>query len=93
MAVASSEQRRMRRAIRRDELKQIVPLSDSTIYDMERKGEFPQRYYLTSRSPVWDLGEVETWLETRKEMSRAKKIKLVKPDVRQRKTRPVRSAD
>ncbi|WP_298330543.1 AlpA family transcriptional regulator [Asticcacaulis sp.] len=90
--VTSLEQRSIRRAIRRDELKQIVPLSYSTIYDMERKGEFPQRFYLTSRSPVWDLGEVETWLEARKEMSRSKKVKVVTPDVRLRKARPVRSA-
>jgi predicted DNA-binding transcriptional regulator AlpA len=27
---------------------------------MEQRGEFPQRFYLTSRCVVWDLAEVET---------------------------------
>ncbi|MBB3990052.1 helix-turn-helix transcriptional regulator [Croceicoccus naphthovorans] len=47
------------RTIRRHELRQIVPLADTTIYDMEQRGEFPQRFYLTSRCVVWDLAEVE----------------------------------
>jgi predicted DNA-binding transcriptional regulator AlpA len=44
------------RTIRRHELREIVPLADTTIYDMEQRGEFPQRFYLTSRCVVWDLG-------------------------------------
>lgn len=47
-----------RRTIRRQQLREIVPLADSTIYDMEQR-EFPQRFYLTSRCVVWDLAEVE----------------------------------
>lgn len=31
------------RFVRRAELRLIVPLADTTIYDMECKGEFPQR--------------------------------------------------
>lgn len=30
-----------RRTIRKHELRQIVPLAESTIYEMERRGEFP----------------------------------------------------
>ena len=41
----------------------MVPLADSTIYEMEQRGEFPQRFYLTSRCVVWDLAEVEAWLQ------------------------------
>lgn len=48
----------MKRTIRRHELREIVPLADTTIYDMEQRGEFPHRFYLTSRCVVWDLGEV-----------------------------------
>jgi predicted DNA-binding transcriptional regulator AlpA len=44
-----------RRTIRRQQLIEIVPLGDSTISDMEQRGEFPQRCYLTSRCVVWDL--------------------------------------
>ena len=59
----SQEPPAVTRTIRRHELRQIVPLADTTIYDMEQRGEFPQRFYLTSRCVVWDLAEVEAWLE------------------------------
>ncbi len=79
------------RTIRRHELKEIVPLADTTIYDMEQRGEFPQRFYLTSRCVVWDLSEVEAWLEERRRASRAKAMKRAPiPDVQLRKTRPVK---
>lgn len=38
-----------RRTIRRQELRQIVPLAETTIYEMERRGEFPRRFNLTAR--------------------------------------------
>ena len=31
----------MRRTIRRSELRQIVPVADTTIYEMEQRGKFP----------------------------------------------------
>ena len=69
----SQEPPAVTRTIRRHELRQIVPLADTTIYDMEQRGEFPQRFYLTSRCVVWDLAEVEAWLEERRRASRAKR--------------------
>lgn len=81
-----------KRTIRRDQLREIVPLADTTIYDMEQRGEFPQRFYLTSRTVVWDLAEVEAWLEERRRASRANTAKRAPaPDVTLRKTRPVKS--
>ena len=81
----------IRRTIRRRELRQIVPVADSTIYEMEQRGEFPRRFYLTSRCVVWDLGEVEVWLEQRRQASDAKMIwRTPAPDVRLRKSRPVK---
>lgn len=77
-----------RRTIRRPELRQIVPLAETTIYEMERRGEFPRRFNLTPRCVVWDLAEVEAWVEERK---RAPRGRITRPDVRQRKTRPVRA--
>lgn len=75
------------RTIRRHELKQIVPLADSTIYEMEQRGEFPKRFALSPRCVVWNLAEVEAWLAER----RARPIERAQPpDVRQRRTRPVR---
>lgn len=77
-----------RRTIRRYELRQIVPLAETTIYEMERRGEFPRRFNLTPRCVVWDLAEVEAWIEERKQAPRAN---AAKPDVHLRKTRPVRT--
>ncbi|HFQ6068844.1 TPA: helix-turn-helix transcriptional regulator [Pseudomonas aeruginosa] len=77
-----------RRTIRRQDLRQIVPLSETTIYEMERRGEFPRRFNLTPRCVVWDLAEVEAWIEERKQAPRKE---ISKPDVRLRKTRPARA--
>lgn len=79
------------RTIRRPELRQIVPLSDTTIYEMEQRGEFPRRFYLTSRCVVWDLSEIEAWLKERRQASDAQQVKRApSPDVRQRRSRPVK---
>ena len=48
-----------RRTIRRKQLREMVPLADSTIYEKEQRGEFPRRFALSPRCVVWDLGEVE----------------------------------
>ena len=52
--------------ISRRQLLSIVPLSDRTIYNMEKRGDFPKRIALTSRNVAWDLGEVKAWIEGRK---------------------------
>ena len=79
------------RAIRRPELRRMVPLADTTIYEMEQRGEFPRRFYLTARCVVWDLAEVEGWIEERRRASNTSLIKRApSPDVRLRKARPVR---
>jgi prophage regulatory protein len=68
-----------------------VPLADTTIYELEQRGEFPRRFNLTARCVVWDLEEVETWLDERRRASDAAHInKAPSPDVRQRRARPVR---
>ncbi len=79
------------RTIRRHQLREMVPLADTTIYDMEQRGEFPRRFYLTSRCVVWDLAEVEAWLDERRRATRAKAVKRAPiPDVQLRKTRPIK---
>jgi prophage regulatory protein len=81
------------RTIRRHELRLIVPLADSTIYEMEKRREFPHRFNLTPRCVVQDLEEVETWLKQRRQTYLAGRAKIApSPDVRQRKTRRVRTA-
>ena len=80
---AGADPKTLRRTIRRTELRQIVPLADSTIYEMERRGEFPQRFFLTPRCVVWDLAEVMVWLDNRKHGDGAVK-KARAPDYRMR---------
>lgn len=87
----SSPESLSKRAIRRPELRRIVPLADTTIYEMEQRGEFPKRFFLTPRCVVWDLAEVEQWLEDRRLASAESSAeRTCGPDVRLRKTRPVR---
>jgi prophage regulatory protein len=80
----------LRKTIRRRQLRDMIPLADSTIYEMEQRGEFPRRFALSPRCIVWDLAEVEAWLLAR----RATPIRRAEhPDVTKRKTRPVRERD
>jgi len=78
------------RTIRRHQLRQIVPLADSTIYEMEKRGEFPRRFALSPRCIVWDLAEVEAWLATRRT---APIPRAQNPDVAKRRSRPVKGRD
>jgi prophage regulatory protein len=52
--------------INRKQLLSMVPLSERTILDMEKRGEFPRRFAITQRLVAWDLAEVEAWIEERK---------------------------
>jgi prophage regulatory protein len=80
-----------RPTIRRAELRRLVPVGDTTIYEMERRGEFPRRFFITPRCVVWDLGEVMAWIEERRRSSDADQTPAVRgPDVGRRKHRPVR---
>ncbi len=77
---APADPKGLRRTIRRTELRQIVPLADSTIYELERRGEFPQRFYLTARCVVWDLAEVMAWLQSRRQAGSKGVKKAPMPD-------------
>ena len=75
--------------IRRNQLRLLVPLADSTIYEMEQRGEFPRRFSLTPRCVVWDLAEIEAWIEQRKCESYASRVQRAPaPDVHMRRARP-----
>jgi prophage regulatory protein len=72
---------------------QIVPLAETTIYELERRGAFPRRFNLTARCVVWELEEIEAWIDTRKQASRSGQDgKTFGQDVPQRKHRPVRGS-
>lgn len=90
---APADPKWLRRTIRRSELRQIVPLADSTIYELERRGEFPQRFYLTARCVVWDLAEVTAWLQSRRQAGSNGVKRAPMPDYRQRARRPISAED
>lgn len=70
----------------------MVPIADSTIYEMERRGEFPRRFNITARCVVWDADEIEEWLNARRKASDgAQLVRAPSPDVRQRQHRPVKA--
>ncbi|WP_449366465.1 helix-turn-helix transcriptional regulator [Xanthomonas axonopodis] len=41
----------------------MIPLCERTIYNFEKQGRFPLRIALSSRKVVWDLAEVEAWID------------------------------
>lgn len=51
--------------IERQQLLKKVPLSTRTIYDMERRGEFPRRFTISRTKVAWDLAEIDAWIEGR----------------------------
>ncbi len=66
----------------------MVPLADSTIYELERRGGFPQRFFLTARCVVWDLAEVDEWLRNQRQPGVNELVKKAPmPDFRLRKRR------
>lgn len=64
--MAAGLEKSIKRTIRRHQLREMVPLAESTIYEMEQRGEFPRRFALSPRCVVWDLSEVEAWLASRR---------------------------
>lgn len=56
----------IKRTIRRSELITKTGLSKTSIYNLEKAGEFPAHFMLTPRCAVWDEGEVDAWLDGRR---------------------------
>lgn len=49
----------------------MIPLCERTIYNFEIKGRFPRRIAISSRKVVWDLSEVEAWIDACRESGSA----------------------
>jgi prophage regulatory protein len=64
--MASSIDWRSIQLINKKTLLGLIPLSEKSIYNMEKRGDFPKRIALTSRNVAWDLKEVTAWVESRK---------------------------
>ena len=86
--MAAGLEKSIKRTIRRHQLREMVPLADSTIYEMEQRGEFPRRFALSPRCVVCDLSEVEAWLASRRS---APIPRAQPPDVTHRRSRPVKA--
>lgn len=71
------------RSINKKQLLEIVPLAHSTIWALEKAGDFPKRFYLTRRTPAWDYDAVLAWLRDRQAKPIAKQDND-RPDVRKR---------
>jgi prophage regulatory protein len=50
--MARNQESATKKTIRRHELREMVPLADSTICEMEQRGEFPRRFALSPRCVV-----------------------------------------
>jgi prophage regulatory protein len=57
--------------ILRHERKRLVPLSDTTVWRMERRGDFPRRIAISTKRVAWRRKEIEAWL-ARRESERPK---------------------
>jgi prophage regulatory protein len=42
-----------------------IPHSNPQLCRMEKRNEFPKRFYLSSKCPVWNAGEIYAWLVAR----------------------------
>jgi prophage regulatory protein len=58
--------------------------------EIERRGEFPKRFHLTSRCVVWYPAEIETLIEKRRAAT-DQMAKAPVPTVRKRRIRRVRA--
>ena len=54
-----------RRVIRKRELFKMIPLSDATIWRLEKKGLFPKRFTLGGRAVGWFADEIDEWLDSK----------------------------
>lgn len=56
--------------IKRRQLLQKVPLCERTILNLEKRGQFPRRFTITSRLVAWDLKEVDAWIAEQQKAAR-----------------------
>ena len=52
------------RIIRKPELFRKIPLSDPTVWRLEKAGRFPKRIKLGGNAVGWFESEIDAWLET-----------------------------
>ena len=65
------------RILRADEVVEITGLSRTTIWRLERSGDFPPRRHLSSFAVGWILSEIKEWL-TNRQKAQSKNIEREK---------------
>jgi prophage regulatory protein len=60
-----------KRIIRKPGVRQKTGLSDSTIWRLEKAGEFPLRVQLSLNAVGWYEHEIDAWLEQRERCRRS----------------------
>jgi len=55
-----------RRTIRRAAVLSKTGLCRTSLYHLEKRGEFPAHFLLTPRCAVWFEDEIDSWLEARR---------------------------
>jgi predicted DNA-binding transcriptional regulator AlpA len=64
MTVATATPKR--RILDHDALLEIIPLSRTTLWRMERAGEFPRRIKVSKNRVGWFESDVAAWLDARR---------------------------
>lgn len=54
-----------RRTLRRDQVIRKTGLPRTSLYRLEKAGDFPRHFLLTPRCAVWFEDEIDAWLEDR----------------------------
>jgi prophage regulatory protein len=54
----------LRKMLREEEILEIIPISRSTLWRLERAGKFPRSTYLSANRRCWFLDEVIAWQTT-----------------------------
>jgi len=62
--IQAQEANAVDKIIRSKEVQELTSLSRTTLWRLERKGEFPARVPLTSGSIGWRLSEVQQWIKS-----------------------------
>jgi len=56
--------------VRYPQLREMVGLSPSSLWRLERDGKFPRRRKLSGRTVGWLLSEVQEWMQSRPQVER-----------------------
>lgn len=59
------------RMLRVREVCQMIGLSRSTVWRLERAGDFPKHYQLSPGSVGWKLSEIQNWIDDRQPSGQA----------------------